>query len=211
MKTSDLLKWTMHHNFRCLTAYLKYGQDKLQTDIEDLQRDIDKAETEGKEIDHKVAKGYVEGYFSDCLRRSVLLMAYALFEEYLVHVCRKQGNRLSSTPFEQRDRYGLDAFKTFLSPMVKGTDLFSGQNWCRIKDAAKVRHLLIHCSGNLSLAKERTTIEQVIKRHDPNLCVENKHALRVRDGFVEVFVQSSIGFLEHVMDLLDARIDATAE
>lgn len=126
--------------------------------------------------------------FDGLLRIKTFLMLFSHTEEWLFHLCA------GAQPPPDRRRSGIERFKPSLQAL--GADL-SGGGWQFLKDAENVRNCLLHANGRLTLCKNRTEVQDTVKKYVHELDIAQDRIV-VHPLFLEKFVSEIDKFLNHV-------------
>ena len=201
-QTKTMFKLAMHQNFGCLVAFYGNVSANQRNNVKELGKLIGACSDENLALRHKGNLEFIKNEAPIILSRSVFLMAYAQFEEFLAHLCKRLGGK--KTLLRDSKGYGLGRYKTFLKAVCPGNRLCSADDWQRICDAERVRHLLIHANGNMSICREKDkpAIQAIVKKYRRDLRWEHNVKLVMEERFLRDFVEAAKSFLHSVLDQL---------
>ncbi|EGX7690509.1 hypothetical protein [Vibrio parahaemolyticus] len=112
-------------------------------------------------------KNEYEVHLPNQLRKSVFLTMFGHFEE-----CLHASWQSAGKPDCLKSAYGINRYSSFLSKYL-GIDIGSNPSYGYIKDCQLVRNAIIHIAGRVSLSKDNTKLESVVRRNKD--CFEIVH------------------------------------
>jgi hypothetical protein len=177
------IRMAYKHNINMVTDWHNKLFIGINEGIEELEHLLDKAAEKRKEKNLKLAIHHYEIFLSDNLRNFTLIMHLSNFEEISTLVCRE-------TQVDIDVNSSIDRFKKGWSRKL-GKPLGKVAGWAILKEASKIRHVILHSGGRISLNRNPEEIRKIIrkeklKENQDKVYATEKYLNKVRDAIFDM-------------------------
>ena len=180
-----------------LNMHIRYYNDHKRlasNQIADINRELeDNSIGRKRRQDLELAKHvYMNSYHHHMMINCFLTM-YSHFEECLGVTCK-----LCSKKMPENRRSGLERFKQHFET-EHDLKLSDGPHWSFLADCAKVRDVLLHAAGNVTLTRDRKKVDDLIRRNQEYFGTENSRIVP-KEQLLARFCEAIPDFTEWLTD-----------
>ena len=195
-----------HQSHSTLEKFRRYTQElesKFKSDINLL----DKAFVESIEGLNDNEINEVADYFSDdyfiiedihigLYRRSTLVSIYSFLENSLNHLCKHLWHR-ENYPVKLNDLKGdgVTRAKNYLDKLAKVDFQSMNSEWSHIQEVNKIRNCIVHCEGNIHIARNTESLEKIIN-NSKHLSLQNHLNIKVEHEYIDLTLTKVEVFLQ---------------
>jgi hypothetical protein len=177
-------------HIRYFNEHKRLVKNQIADIIEELEKNLlDPTRKQRLEMNKHV---YLNSYRHHMIINNFLTM-YSHFEECLGVTCQ-----LFSGKMPENKRSGLERFRQHFES-EHDVKLSSGPSWSFVCDCAKARHVLLHAAGNVTLARDKKKVEDLIKRNHDYYTTENSRIVP-RERLLVKFSEAISEFTEWLTD-----------
>lgn len=192
---AELNKFFAQHNLNLQISFYKEHNRLVRNETVRINRELERDDLNAdsrKELE-SLKRAYETWYRKHMITNS-FLMIYSHFEEWLGVICRT-----SSAKRPESKRSGLDRFVEYFEK-VHSIKLPDGPHWERLRDSARVRDILLHAGGNVSLARSgKQEYEELVRRNKDRFEIDNSR-LVPKEAHLAKFVEEVADFTEWLTD-----------
>jgi hypothetical protein len=166
---ADVIKFFAHYNLDMHIKYYNEHKRLVSNQVVEINREIKAGNLDAKrKQDLEIAKDvYLNSYHQHMIINTFLMM-YSHLEEFLGVTCK-----LLSKKMPENKRSGLDRFKEHFEAK-HSLKLSDSPHWSFLRDCAKVRDLILHAAGNVTLARGgRQQYDKIVKQNKNHFTIAN--------------------------------------
>ena len=194
---ADFYKVFSQCNLNMHIRYYNEHKRLVKNQIADINQELDDhlldpTRKQSLEMNKRV---YLNSYRHHMIINSFLTM-YSHFEECLSVTCQ-----LFSGKTPENSGSGLGRFRKHFES-VHDVKLSGGPSWSFVCDCAKARNVLLHAGGNVTLARDRKNVEDLIKRNQDYFAQENSRIVPKEQLLVK-FSEAIPDFTEWLTDQVE--------
>ena len=192
---TEVSKFFAQHNLNLHISFYKEHNRLVWNEKVRINRDLERDDLNAnrrKELE-SLKRAYETWYLKHMITNS-FLMIYSHFEEWLGVLCRT-----SSAEIAHSKRSGLERFKERFEK-EHSIKLSNGPRWGQLRESEKVRDILLHAGGNVSLARNgKQEIEELVRRKKDRFEIDNSR-LVPKEAHLAKFVEEVANFTEWLAD-----------